>query len=90
MPNLPSAKKSIRKDMKRHIRNVAIRSNLKTIIKKLDALISANKADEAAKQLSVIMSKLDKAAKKDIIKGGKADRLKSRLSCRLAKMKKTA
>lgn len=87
MPNLPAAKKSIRKDKKRRLHNLALRSELKTLIKKLNGLISSNKADEAKKMLAVVMSKLDKAAKKGLIKCHNADRKKSRLSFKIAKLK---
>ncbi len=89
MPNLPAAKKSIKQDKKRHLRNVSVRSDLRTLIKKLNVLISSDKADEAAEQLSVLMSKLDKAAKKGIIKHHAADRKKARLSVKIAKLKKS-
>jgi small subunit ribosomal protein S20 len=90
MPNLPSAKKSIRKDRKRRLHNLAIESDLKTLIKKLNSLISSSKKDEAAKLLSIVMSKLDKAAKKNIIKRRNADRKKSRLSAKIAALLKKA
>jgi small subunit ribosomal protein S20 len=88
MANLPAAKKSIRKDKKRRLRNIAIKSELKTLIKKLNNLVGSKKPDEAAKMLSTIMAKLDKASKKRIIKRRAADRQKSRLSLKLAKAKK--
>lgn len=83
MANLPAARKSIRKDKKRHLRNMAIKSELKTMIKKLNGLISSKKLEEAKKMLSLVMSKLDKAAKKEIIKRRNADRKKSRLSLKV-------
>jgi len=83
MANKPAAKKSIRQDKKRQLRNLAIKSELKTLIKRLNSLISAKKADEAKKLLVKVMSKLDKAAKKGIIKRHNADRKKSRLSSKL-------
>ncbi len=88
MANLNAAKKSIRQDKKRRPHNVAMASELKTLTKKLNAFIGAGKADEASKALSILMSKLDKAAKKGFIKRQNADRKKSRLSLRIAKLKK--
>jgi len=88
MANLAAAKKSIRQDKKRRLRNVAITSELKSLMKKLNSLIETSKADEAAKVLSKLMSRLDKAAKKGIIKRQNADRKKSRLSARIKKLKK--
>jgi small subunit ribosomal protein S20 len=89
MPNLAAAKKSIKQDKKRHAQNIDIRSDLKTMVKKLNSFISSNNAAEAAKQLTTVMSKLDKAAKRGIIKRKTADRNKSRLSAKVAKLKKS-
>jgi len=83
MANIPAAKKSIRQDKKRRLRNLAIKSELKTLIKRLNDLISTEKTDEAKKLLVKVMSKLDKAAKKGIIKRHNADRKKSRLSSKI-------
>jgi small subunit ribosomal protein S20 len=88
MANLSSAKKSIRQDKKRRPHNLAMSSELKTLTKKLNAFIAENKADEASKMFSLLMSKLDKAAKKNLIKRENANRKKSRLSSRIAKIKK--
>ena len=87
MPNLKAAKKSVKQDKKRRLHNAAIISELKTFIKKLNSLIALDKADEAADMLSKLMSKLDKAAKKGLIKRHSADRKKSRLAVKVAKLK---
>jgi small subunit ribosomal protein S20 len=87
MPNIQAAKKSVRKDKKRRLNNLAIASELKTLIKKLNSLISAKKSVEASNMLSLVMSKLDKAAKKGVIKPKNADRKKSRLSSKIAALK---
>lgn len=88
MANLKAAKKSIKQDKKKRLHNAAISSELKTLIKKLNALIDSSKVDEAVKMLSNLMSKLDKATKKGLIKRHNADRKKSRLSVKVAKLKK--
>jgi len=88
MANLKSAKKSIRQDKKRRPHNTAMLSELKTLTKKLNALITGGKGEEASRSFSVLMSKLDKAAKKNLIKQRNADRKKSRLSSKIAKLKK--
>ncbi len=88
MANLRAAKKSIKQDKKKRLHNTAIASELKTFIKKLNALINANKPDEAVKVLSALTSKLDKAVKKGLIKRHNADRKKSRLASNVAKLKK--
>jgi len=87
MANLSAAKKSIRQDKKRQLHNQAIKSELKTLMKKLESLISANKQEDAKKLLSTLMSKLDKAAKKNIVKKNNAARKKSKLSKKVSKLK---
>ena len=87
MANLSAAKKSIRQDKKRRLRNFPVKSELKTLVKTLDKLISENKPDEAAKSLSLIMSKLDKASKKNILKKKNVARKKSSLAKKLNKSK---
>ncbi|MFH1645576.1 MAG: 30S ribosomal protein S20 [Candidatus Omnitrophota bacterium] len=89
MANLRAAKKSIRQDKPKHLRNLSAKSELKTLIKKLDNLISENKSDEAAKSLSLIMSKLDKASKKNILKKKTVDRKKSNLAKKVNKSNKS-
>jgi small subunit ribosomal protein S20 len=87
MANKNSAKKSIRQNKKRRPHNIAISSELKTLTKKLNAFIDDGKSAEAAKALSVVMSKLDKAAKKGLIKRQNSDRKKSRLATKVARLK---
>lgn len=88
MANLPAAKKSIRADKTKQQRNKAVKSRLKTIVGKLDDLIGQQKQQEAASLLRDVMSTLDKAAKSGVIKKNTASRKKSRLSIRVAKIKK--
>lgn len=90
MPNLPAAKKSMRKDKKRREINTAIKSRLKTIVKKFNSLIQQKKQQEAANLLKEAMSAFDKAAKRGVIKKNTASRKKSRLSIKLSKITKPA
>ena len=86
MANLPAAKKSIRADKKKQQRNKAVKSTLKTVIKKLNDLIGQKKQKEASELLREVMSALDKAAKTGIIKKNTASRNKARLSIKIAKI----
>ncbi len=78
MPITQSAKKALRQNIKRRVKNLSQNRNLKDAVKEFR---------KAPKQeaLSGIFKKLDKAAKTGIIKDNKADRLKSRLSHLLVK-----
>ena len=86
MANLAAAKKSIRADKKKQQRNKAVKSTLKTLIKKLNDLIGQKKQKEASELLREVMSALDKAAKIGVIKKNTASRKKARLSIKIAKI----
>ncbi len=87
MPVHKSAVKRIRTSQKKHARNLAIQSELKTVLKKLDGLISSNKADQAKELIQQAMVKLDIAASKGAIHKKRASRKKSRLTKKLNKLK---
>ncbi|MFA4941700.1 MAG: 30S ribosomal protein S20 [Patescibacteria group bacterium] len=82
MPNIESAKKELRKSIKRNARNSNVEKNLKELIKKSRKAIEAK--DGKAKDLvAKTMKALDKAAQKGIIKKNTRDRRKSRLHKKL-------
>ncbi|MDD5291208.1 MAG: 30S ribosomal protein S20 [Patescibacteria group bacterium] len=79
MPNIKSAKKELRKSVKRSAFNRKIKENLKNLIKKSRKAIAAK--DGKAKDLvRETMKALDKAAQKGIIKKNACNRKKSRLN----------
>ena len=80
MPITQSAKKALRQNIRRRKKNLERKIALKAVIKQYKKLIAEGKKEEAAKQLSQVYKKLDKAAKVNLIKKNKAARLKSRLS----------
>jgi small subunit ribosomal protein S20 len=84
MPNTKSAAKAQRSSGRKRLRNKSVKSALHTLQKQFLTLTKDAKKDEAAALLRRIASALDKAAKGGVIHGNKADRLKSRLSVRLA------
>lgn len=90
MPTRKSAKKSIRQDVVRRMRNRSDKSALKTQIKKFVSAIKSHDFDEAGKHLSVVTKKLDKIAAKNIIHKKTASRKKSRLARFLNKQKAAA
>jgi len=83
MPILHAAYKSIKVTKRRNARNQSIKSQLKTETTKFVDLISSKKPDEAKKQLNVLMSLLDRACSKGVIKKSTASRKKSRLMKKL-------
>jgi small subunit ribosomal protein S20 len=90
MPTRKSAKKSIRQDAVRRMRNRSDKSALKTQIKKFVSAIKSHDFDEAGKHLSIVTKKLDKIAAKNIIHKKTASRKKSRLARFLNKQKAAA
>ncbi|MDA8262998.1 MAG: 30S ribosomal protein S20 [Actinomycetota bacterium] len=85
MANIKSQIKRNKQNERRHERNKAVRSELKTRVKSAITAAEAGGEDsvEAVRQA---ISKLDKAAGKGIIHKNQASRRKSRLMARIAKL----
>lgn len=75
MPNTRSAKKRLRQNEKRRIRNRSLRSRIKTCARKLRELESPEGADEL---LSELYGLLDQAARKRVLHPNAAARRKAR------------
>ncbi len=88
MPIKRSAYKELRKAKLRHYKNISTKTELKTIAKKFQKLIETKKMDEAKKAIPALISKIDKAASKGIIKSNTASRRISRLMKKLAQASK--
>lgn len=79
MPQIKSAFKRLRQDKKKHLANKAKMSALRTTAKKIRLAISEKNTDEANRLIRIYESKLDKAAKTNLIKKNNASRRISRL-----------
>ena len=77
MPNIKSAKKKLRQDRKRTIRNLRYKRMYKSALKNVR---KAKNLKEAREWLAKAYSWLDKAAKRHVIHANKAARLKSRIT----------
>jgi small subunit ribosomal protein S20 len=90
MPNTKSAKKRLRQSITRRNRNRAVKSTVKTHIRKVRELIAAGDGEAAQTQFRVTAKQVDKAAAAGIVHANLAARVKSRLSAALkaAKSKK--
>jgi small subunit ribosomal protein S20 len=75
----------MRQDAKRRARNRWRKGQIKDAVKKFDALIEDGNTTEAAEQLKVCFSTLDKVARKGTIHKNAASRKKARLSRKLDK-----
>ena len=84
MPIEKSAYKELRKAKIRHYKNVSTKSEIKTLVKDFEGLLRDKKADEAKKAISNIVSKIDRAASKGVLKQNTASRKISRLMRKLS------
>ncbi len=57
---------------------------MRSVVQQFKKLVAENKKEEAEKSLRQVYKKLDKLAKTDFLKQGKANRLKSRLAKKLS------
>jgi len=87
MANIKSSQKANRQRITRTARNVAQKTAMRTVIKKLRAAIGAKKAKEAQTLLKTAVSAIDSAASKGVIKRGTASRSISRLTVAVSGMK---
>jgi len=85
MPRRRTSLKSNRVNKRKHTRNVKVKLQLKKAIKKFQELLAKKNSVEAKTFITKVFSQLDKAAKKNIIHPGTANRRKSRLMRRLSK-----
>ncbi len=88
MAHSASAKKRIRQNLTRRIRNRARKSRIKTEVAKLDAAVRSGDKAQAASQARATGRTIDKIAATGTIHRNKAARLKSRLAKRVNKMAK--
>lgn len=85
MPNSPSAKKALRKSLKRREMNRPQRTALRTALKKVRKLAEAKDEAAAKDAYRLAVKKLDQSADKNLIHKNTAARVKSRLSALLKK-----
>lgn len=79
MPNIKSQKDRVVQSKKEAAHNKAIKSNLKTVVKKADAAISAGAADMNDK-VKIAASAIDKAVSKGVLHKNTASRKVARLA----------
>ncbi len=84
MPNIKSAKKRMRIEEKRRLRNNTIKSTVRTYVTKARGAITAAPAAETTEEaIREAIRNLDKAVTKGVIHRNNAARRKSRLMARL-------
>lgn len=81
MPNIKSAKKRVIVTATKNARNKAIKSNLKSTIKKAETAIA--EGGDSAEQVRLAMKRIDQACAKGILHKNTAARRKSKLARKL-------
>lgn len=85
MANKKSSKKDLRRSAKRRTSNIAVKSALKTYVKKTRTAIAGNDVTTAGPEaLRLAIKALDKASQNGVIHKNQAARRKSRLAKQLA------
>ena len=82
MPNIKSAKKRVLANQAKAARNKAVKSNLKTMVKKANVAMAAS-APESAEAVKLAIKKIDQACAKGILHKNTAARKKSALAVKL-------
>lgn len=80
MPNIKSAKKRMRSNVKKADTNTLVTSSMRTAIKKFERVVKEGNKEEASNKLNVAIQKIDKAMSSGLVHKNKAARLKSRLT----------
>ncbi|MDO5601222.1 MAG: 30S ribosomal protein S20 [Oscillospiraceae bacterium] len=84
MPNIKSQKDRVRQAEKETLHNKAVKSNMKTVVKKADAAVVSG-ADNAEQAVKTAVSTIDKAAGKHVLHKNTAARKVSKLMKKAAK-----
>jgi len=88
VPTERTAYKELRKSRLRHFKNISTKTEIRTFVKGFEKLVADKKPDEAKKALDTVVSKIDKAASKGILKNNTASRKIARLMKRFSSLKK--
>ena len=80
MPNSAGAKKRLRQNKVRRLRNRATKSNVRGLVKQVRTAIESGDVEASNKAFQVATKGLDQAAAKNVIHANLAARTKSRLS----------
>lgn len=80
MANHKSAKKRARQNEIRRVRNKAVRTRVKNVVKEVRQAVTENSTETATDRINHAQSVIDKAAKKGVIHKRTAARKISRLS----------
>lgn len=80
MANIKSAEKRAKKALKQNLRNKAVKSKVKTAIKKFETAVATANPEEAKTTLHTAIKAIDKAGAKGILHKNNVANKKSRLT----------
>ncbi len=80
MPNIKSAEKRVRQNVKRELRNRRTKSMLKTSIRRFEESLQSGDIEEAKVTLKAAVRQIDRATTRGVVHKNTAARKKSRLS----------
>jgi small subunit ribosomal protein S20 len=80
LPNIKSAEKRVRQNVKRELRNRRTKSMLKTTIRRFEETLQSGDMEEAKVTLNAAVRQIDRAATRGVVHKNTAARKKSRLS----------
>lgn len=86
MANTASARKRIRQNVKRTLRNTARKSRMRTFVKKVEVACASGDKDAASAALRAAQPEMQRAAGKGVIHKNTVSRKLSRLSARVKAM----
>lgn len=87
MPHTKSAKKRLRQSLQRRARNRAVKSALRTQVRKVLEAVQSRDAAKAETEFRLAAKQMDQAAAKRVIHPNKAARVKSRLAAKIRVLK---
>lgn len=80
MPNIKSAEKRVKVIEKKTLRNQMIKSQIKTYIKKFEALVAEGDKNAVGDLYKIVIKKMDQAASKGVYHKNTISRKKSQLT----------
>ena len=83
MPNIASAKKRAKQNIAKNIHNSSLRSEYRTMIKKVLNLVAEGKKDEATSQFRLAQKRMDSISSKGIVHPKICSRNKKRLVAKI-------
>jgi small subunit ribosomal protein S20 len=86
LANIKSAKKRARQAIKRRAHNVALRSQVRSAVRKVMKAIEAGNKEAAKAEFAVVVPQIDRMATKGILRKSRAAHYKSQINARLRAM----